>query len=81
MFLLCSVFVHFASDWRIFPLRHGAKLGFFSRLAVGLRGKRGFLDQVLSTGAGSKEGTWVSALWLNAVQEEIVNTLQANQVC
>ncbi|MEO2039415.1 MAG: hypothetical protein ABGW90_12090 [Martelella sp.] len=40
-------------------------------------GKRGFQAQVLSTGAGSQEGTPVSDDWLNAVQEEIMNVITA----
>ncbi|MBB4122905.1 hypothetical protein [Martelella radicis] len=38
-------------------------------------GKRGFQDQVVSTGAGSQEGTVVTAEWLNGVQEEILNVI------
>jgi len=38
-------------------------------------GKRGFQDQVLSTGAGNQEGTVVTAEWLNSVQEEILNVI------
>ncbi|MCD2176433.1 glycine-rich domain-containing protein [Rhizobium sp. C1] len=40
-------------------------------------GKKGFQDQILSFGSGSQEGTWVSALWLNSVQEEILAVIEA----
>ncbi|WP_052699841.1 phage tail protein [Martelella endophytica] len=38
-------------------------------------GKRGFQDQILSTGGGSQEGTVVTAKWLNSVQEELLNVI------
>ncbi|TCT35364.1 hypothetical protein [Martelella mediterranea] len=39
-------------------------------------GKRGFQDEILSTGSGSQEGTVVTANWLNAVQEEVLNVIE-----
>ncbi len=39
-------------------------------------GKLGFQDEILSTGSGSQEGTWVQALWLNGVQEELMSIIE-----
>ncbi|WP_319519626.1 hypothetical protein [uncultured Martelella sp.] len=40
-------------------------------------GKRGFQDEILSTGGGSQEGTVVTAQWLTSVQEEIMAVIEA----
>lgn len=39
-------------------------------------GKLGFQDEILSSGAGSQEGTFVGADWLNSVQEEIMAVIE-----
>lgn len=40
-------------------------------------GKMGFQDQILSSGSGSQEGTWVSSDWLNGIQEELMTVIEA----